>query len=174
MDPMDVEYDGFTEEDIKECVKNMKSTVFPSNEFGTVERGDDDERTKFALKHHKEYGAKTLDELCTMLAKIHLKFRYCAWCNEYDTSKRLIIEHLHIKGKAGKYRGCLCHNCNMIERDIKEEVPQKKVKILFERIEKQVPYIDKEWCVRCVMLWYPNDGLSYYEYERPKNHKIIY
>ena len=29
MDPMEVEYDGFTEEDIKECVTNMKGTLFP-------------------------------------------------------------------------------------------------------------------------------------------------
>ena len=25
--------------------------------------------------------------------------------------------------------------------------------------------MDWEWCIRCVMLWYPNDGLSYYEYD---------
>lgn len=161
---MEVEYDGFTEEDIKECVKNMKGTLFPREAF----RYNDIERTKFALKHHKEYGAKTLDELCTMLAEIHLKFRYCAWCNEYDTSKRLEIEHLHIIGNAGKYRGCLCHKCNMIERDIKEEVPQTKVKILYEKLKKKISYVDEEWCFHCIMLWYPNYNFSYDEYDLPE------
>ena len=145
--PMDYEYtDNFSIEQINYTKKLIKNTVFPMKEFV-----NENEREKFALRLHKEYNAKNFDDLCEKIAKYHLKKKYCNWCNDYV--KDNIIEHEHIKGNAGRYRGCLCVRCNRLEGIMKKYEKDKKIQYLYEKIGEYVEY-DLKWIIKCVMSWY--------------------
>ena len=145
-DPMTVEY-NISEEEIQSCKKRVMQTLFPRNEFKNNE-----ERERYALKWHKHYQCASLPELIHSIAIKHITTRYCHWCRDYDVEKT-IIEHKHIKGNAGRYRGVLCRRCNVIEGHLKHLSHQDKIDHLYHKIGDKV-YHDYNWIKQCIDNWY--------------------
>ena len=147
MNPMDIVLEQSSYEEIINFTKNIKSTLFPSFEFES-----EDAINKFALDTHKEWNATNIDELLFLISSIHLTYKYCAWCRDYSSPN--VINSLHIKGNAGKYRGCLCKSCDDIEVIIKKyKRNYDKVNYLFSKINHKI-YYDKDWCTKCIYEWY--------------------
>lgn len=145
-DPMAIEYD-LDQEELESCKKRIMQTLFPRNEFK-----DNEQREKYALQWHKHLECSTIKELVHRIAIRHLSTRYCHWCRDYDIEKT-IIEHKHIKGNAGRYRGVLCRSCNAIEGYIKDLPYQEKIDHLYYKIGDRV-YQDYKWILQCVYNWY--------------------
>ena len=101
---------------------------------------------------------KNFDHLIMKIAEYHITHLYCFWCIDFENVEDLIIEHLHIKGNAGKYRGCLCKRCNRLEAEIKKMNRNQKIKYLYEKINDKLlcnEEIDKiKWCTKCIDDYY--------------------
>lgn len=78
----------------------------------------------------------------------HLTKNYCHWCR--DERKKTVIEHQHIYGNAGVYRGALCYRCNRLEGIMKNKNIVDKV----EYALKQGISDDRDWIIACMNKWY--------------------
>ena len=137
---------------IKKVSKKVLSTCFPACEFVKGDYIDYVAREQFALRYHSDFGAKTIGELCKMIAYEWLKYNYCRLCRSYD---KLIIEHQHIKGNAGRYRGVLCARCNQLERYCKDKEGYDKVLYLEKKLRNNVDYIfSRQHIMEFVSEWY--------------------
>jgi len=149
-----------TPENIDYISNRIKDTVFPIKEFS-----DENEREIFALEEHSSWDETSFNELILKISIDYLENYYCWWCrcnsgDEYINNKgdvktkKLIVEHLHIKGDAGKYRGVLCTRCNYFSKEIKDILKHsEKVDYLFKKIGSTV-YKDRKWCDDQICIWY--------------------
>jgi hypothetical protein len=138
------------EDEVKKISRQVLQTIgsldnFPGNNLKERQQ----QRDEFVKHHHPEYG-NTREEICDAIAREHLTKRYCKWCNTYI---HIIIEHQHIKGTAGKYRGAMCKSCNGIEGKFKNKPTEYKIKHLYEKLGARV-LNDKTWSNKCVLDCY--------------------
>lgn len=147
-DPMEVEYPVCKLEK-KKLSRKIKKTSAPSNEFTSSK-----EREEFILSSNKNINpnAKDADEILEDCAHEHLEKNYCWWCREYNR-KKLIIEHEHKKGNAGRYRGVLCRSCNRIEGHIKNMSREEKYDYLYKKIKHKVNK-SLSYVKECIDKWY--------------------
>lgn len=146
-DPMEIEYNVFDDEAFEKCKLRMEQTLFPKREFKSEEQ-----RQHYTLRWHEELECPTFEELIHCLAYLHLREQYCHWCRDYDIDKT-IVEHEHIMGNAGRYRGVLCKRCNVIEGRIKHMTHREKVDHLYNKLANRVNY-DYQWIEACINKWY--------------------
>ena len=144
--PMQIEYHA-TNKELDACKKRIEQTVFPRKYFKS-----DDEREQYVLEWHKELNCKTYKELVERIAYIHITNQYCHWCRDYNIDNT-IVEHEHIKGNAGRYRGVLCKRCNRLEAVIKNKLYQEKIDYLYQKIGTIVNN-DYHWVTQCINQWY--------------------
>ena len=150
--PMDAEY-GYTKKELKRKAANVLQTLASLDNFpGTNLKERQRERDLFVVLHNSEYG-NTRQQICEEIALTWLTKKYCHWCNVHNHPTGYVIEHQHIRGTAGRYRGVSCRSCNGLEGKFKNKSLDYKINHLHKKIGHKV-ISDRIWVTNKILECY--------------------